>query len=235
MDLIKEKWTEKDRESFVKYLESLAREDKIEWTKNIINTEMRVLAIKNPEIVSIVKQIKKGNFLSFLDLNIRDYYENILINGKLICEIKDFSTMKKYLDIYSKMADNWAVCDTLKFKVKGKEEEFFYLATDYSRSKLPFVRRIGMSILFSFIDNDEYIDKIYMLLNQFQDETEYYVNMINAWLVCELFIKRRDKTIDFLNNNLLNDFTMNKAISKCRDSFRVTEKDKEKLLSFKRK
>ena len=58
--------------------------------------------------------------------------------------------------------------------------------------------------------------------------------MVNAWLICELFIKRREKTITFLKDHNLNRFTINKAISKCRDSFRVSLDDKEFLLNFRR-
>ena len=58
--------------------------------------------------------------------------------------------------------------------------------------------------------------------------------MMNAWLLCNLFIKRREKTISFLQNNKLNKFTINKGISKCRDSFRVSKEDKEYLLRFKK-
>jgi 3-methyladenine DNA glycosylase AlkD len=87
---------------------------------------------------------------------------------------------------------------------------------------------------FKFIDNDEYIEKIYETLNKFENEQEYYVNMINAWLLCELFIKRREKTLEFLKTNKLNRFTINKGISKCRDSYRVSDEDKEFLISFRK-
>lgn len=235
MELIKTNWTKEDGKEFIKYLESLKREEKIDWTKNIVNTNMKVLAIKSPEINFIVKQIKKGNFLSFLDLNLNKYYENTIINGNLIASIKEFDLMKKYLDNYIQKVDNWASCDTLKFNVKNNEENFMELTKTYIKSEFPFVRRIGMLILFKFIDNDKYIGEIYNILNKFQKETEYYVNMMNAWILCELFIKRRDKTLEFLANNKLNNFTINKAISKCRDSFRVSIEDKELLLQFKRK
>ena len=234
MNLVKEYWNESDRTEFIKFLESFKREEKVLWTKNILNTNMDVLAIKSPDIDRIVKEIKKGNYLSFLDLDIDDYYESVAINGKIIASIKEFSIMKGYLDKYSKKAENWGVCDLLKFNIKKNEENFFNLAKEYSESKLTFVRRIGILILFNFISNDKYIDKIYSILNEFYYEKEYYVNMVNAWIICELFIKRRDKTIKFLENNKLNDFTINKAISKCRDSFRVSREDKEFLLQFKR-
>lgn len=234
MELVKNRWTKEDGKEFIKYLESLKRAEKVEWTKNIVNTNMEVLAIKSSEINLIVKQIKKGDFLSFLDLDLNNYHENTLINGNLIVSIKDFDVMRKYLDNYSKKVDNWASCDTLKFNVKGNEENFMNLSKEYIKSDLPFVRRIGMLILFKFIENDKYIDEVFDRLNQFEAETEYYVNMVNAWLICELFIKRRDKTIEFFEDNKLNNFTINKAISKCRDSFRVSKKDKDLLLKYRK-
>ena len=233
MELIKINWTKEDGIEFIKYLESLKREEKIEWTKKIVNTNMKVLAIKSPELNSIIRKIKKGNFLSFLDLNLNNYYENTIINGNLISAIIDFEVMKKYLDNYSKKIDNWASCDTLKFNVKNNEEKFMDLSREYVKSDLLFVRRIGMLILFKFIKNDNYINEVYNRLNEFEKENEYYVNMINAWLVCELFIKRRDTTLEFLKNNRLNKFTINKAISKCRDSYRVSDEDKKLLLEYR--
>lgn len=234
MELVKDIWLKEDGIEFEKYLESLKREEKIDWTRNIYNTSMPVLAIKIPDIKSIAKEIRKGNYLSFLDLNINSYYESMAVNGHLVSSIKDFSTMKRYLDRYSQNVECWATCDLLKFNVKKNEEKFFKLSEEYIKSNKPFVRRIGMYVLFELIDNDLYIDKIYKMLNKFEDEQEYYVNMMNAWLLCELFIKRREKTISFLQNNKLNKFTINKGISKCRDSFRVSKEDKEYLLRFKK-
>lgn len=234
MILIKDNWSKEDGEAFIRYLETFKREEKINWTKNIVNTQMEVLAIKSHELKIIAKEIKKGNYLSFLDLDINKFYENTIINGFLISNIKDFDVMKSYLDRYAKKVDNWAACDTLKFNVKKQEDKFFYLSREYVVSELPFVRRIGMFILFKLIDKDEYIDKIYDMLNEFETEKEYYVNMMNAWLICELFIKRRDKTLKFLECNRLNRFTINKGISKCRDSFRVSEEDKLLLLNYRR-
>lgn len=234
MELVKEKWTKKDGEEFNKHLYSLRNEEKMEWTKNIINTNMKVLAIKSPVIKDIAKQIAKGNYESFLDLMLWEYYENTAVNGFLISKIKDFEILKKYLIIYSKKADNWGTCDTIAVNVKGKEKEFFDLAEEFIKSQKPFVRRIGIDILFNFVSNLDYIDKIFKILNSFTNEEEYYVNMVNAWLICECFIKQKDKTLEFLKTNKLNVFTVNKGVQKCRDSFRVSKEDKEMLLKFKR-
>lgn len=235
MNLLKDNWTKQDGEEFIKYLETFKNSDKIEWSKNILNTNMPVLAIKTPVIKDIVKKINGGDYISFLNLELNKYYENSAINGFLICKIKDFQTMKNHLDKYMLKVDNWASCDLLSFDVRNHEEEFYNLSLEYIKSDKPFVRRLGLGILFNFINNDEYIDQIFNIMNMFYDEEHYYVNMMNAWLFCECFIKRRNETVKFLKSHKLNKFTINKGISKCRDSYRVSKEDKEMLLDYKAK
>lgn len=225
----------KNIEEFQSYLKSLENKEKIERSKIITKTTLPVLGINNPTLKAIANDIYKNDFLNFLDLMIWDYYENTIINGYLINKIKDFNTFKHYLDIYSKKIDNWASCDVLKFNVKNNEESFFNLSLEYSQSNLPFVRRIGMYILFDFIKIDNYINKIFHQLDTFTYEEHYYVNMMNAWLLCECFIKQRDLTLKYLNDHKLNTFTINKAIQKCRESYRVNKEDKELLLKYKKR
>ena len=233
MNLNLEKWASKDGKQFNIYLESLRDPEKIEWSKKILNTEMSVLAIPTPIIKNIANQISKGNFLSFLELELNNYYENTAINGYLITKIYDFKLMKKYLDKYVLKIDNWASCDLLSFKIKDNEEVFFDLALEYLNNKKPFVRRVGLNIIFCYIDNDIYISRVFSVMNSLYSEEHYYVNMMNAWLFCECFIKRREMTLAFLKNHKLNKFTINKGISKCRDSYRVSLDDKELLLKYK--
>ena len=234
MNLVKDNWTKDDIKPFLDYLNQFKREEKIDWTRNIINTNMKVLAILSKDIKSIIKEIGKGNFISFLDLEIDDSYESLLISGGLLSKIKDFDIYKEYLLRYSKKIDNWALCDTLTFNVKGNEDKYISLVNELIKSELPFERRIGISIFFSFISYNEYLDLIYKTVDKFYDEDNYYVQMMIAWLVCELMIKRRDETLKYLEHNNLNKFTVNKMISKCRDSFRVSDEDKEMLKIYRK-
>ena len=57
--------------------------------------------------------------------------------------------------------------------------------------------------------------------------------MAVAWLMCELMIKNRNQTLKYLEKHILNDFTINKTIGKCRDSYRVSKEDKEFLLKYR--
>ena len=139
---------------------------------------------------------------------------------------------EKYLSEYSKKADCWALCDLFSFNVKGKENSFLNLSKRLIYSDLPFERRIGYRILFRFIDTN--LPFIFDAVNGSFNEKEYYVNMIIAWLLCECFIKQKKETTDFILKNRLNDFVKNKFIQKCRESYRVSELDKEFLLSLKK-
>ena len=233
MKLIKELWNKEDAREFNRYLESIKLEDKIDFTKRIVNTKMKVLGIPIPKLREISKQIAKGNYISFLDNKNNEYYENTIINVCLINKIKDFETKKYYLnELY---IDNWSTCDTLTFKVKGLEEKYWNLSQEYLKSKDAFKRRVGIRIMFSYKNNIEYVDKIFEVIDKFYDEEEYYVNMAIAWLVCELMIYNRYKTLKYLEHHNLNKFTINKVISKCRDSYRVSKEDKELLLKYKTK
>ena len=233
MILKKDNWNNNDKLEFNNYLFSLKNEEKVLWTKNIVNTNMDVLAIKSPKIKEIIKEISKGNYLSFLDLNNNTYYECTLINAGLICKIKDFNLQKKYLDNYIKTIDNWASVDTLKFKIKNKEKEYLDLSKEYIKSDKEFIRRVGVIILFEFLKRKEYLNEVFNIIKSLYKEEAYYVNMAISWLLCESFIKNRDETLEFIKNNKLNKFVINKTISKCNDSFRISIEDKELLKQFK--
>lgn len=192
MELIRDSWNEEQIMEFQEYLKSFENKDKIEWSSNLLKTELPVLAMKTATIYDIVDKIYIGNYLEFLDLMIWEYYENTSINGSLINKIEDFNIKKKYLDIYSIKADNWATCDLLKFNVEGNEDKYFDLALEYIKSDKPFVRRIGLYILFNFI-NDNYINDIFKLLDTFKNEKHYYVNMMLAWLLSNVLLNKEKK------------------------------------------
>lgn len=232
MNLIKDKWTKKDIAEFNRFLEENQRADKIDFSRRTVNTQMDLLGISCPTCKEFAKQIHNGNFRDFLDKNDFKYYENTLVSAYLINYIKDVNEIEKYIN--SLYMDNWATVDSLKFNVKGQEQDFLKLAKTYIKSKETFKRRVGVRILFSYTDT-EYVDEIFKIIDTLHSEKEYYVNMAVAWLVCELMIKNRKETLEYLKHNNLNDFTVNKAISKCRDSFRISAQDKELLLKYKRK
>lgn len=230
MDLVKDTWNKKDVESLDKFLYDNRLENKIDFTKNVVNTNMDVLGIPIPKLREIAKDVMKGNYISYLDNLSNKYYESTIISALCVNKINETKQKEKYLK--QMVIDNWSTVDILRFKIKGKENEYLAWSKKLLKSKETFIRRIGVRVLFEYTEKEN-LDEIFSIIDSLKGEEEYYVNMALAWLMCELVIKNRDKTFEYLKHHNLNDFTINKTISKCRDSFRVSAKDKEFLLKYK--
>ena len=89
-------------------------------------------------------------------------------------------------------------------------------------------------MLLDHYSTGEYIDRV---LECYEDikMKDYYVQMAVAWGISVAYVKFPERTKKFLQEADLDDFTYNKAIQKCLESFRVSEKDKHILRKMKRK
>lgn len=232
MKFLKEIWNESDIIELHEYLNTLDKVNSKERELRILNTSFLYIGVRNEPLKKISKEILNGNYTSFLNVNKPIYHEDFMINGNIINKIKDFNEFVGYLDKYLEYADSWAHTDIIKFNIKNNEENYFNLAKKYLKSDKTYVRRMGVRILFNYCNNS-YTDKVFELIDNLYDETEYYVNMCISWLLCDLMIKSRDKTIKYMDNHNLNKFVVNKMISKCRDSYRVSSEDKELLTKYR--
>lgn len=184
----------------------------------------------------IAKQIAEENYESFLEPKKYKYYEEIFIRGIVISYIKDKNKLIDYMNDFVKLIDNWAICDSfcnsLKI-IKNDLDYFWSTILKYIKSNEEFVVRVGLILILNYYINDSYIDEILNILNNIKTD-KYYINMAIAWNICEIYIKQKEKCLIFLKNNNLNKFTQNKAISKIRDSYRISKEEKEFLISFKK-
>ncbi len=133
--------------------------------------------------------------------------------------------------------DSWAVCDTvcssLKSFEKNRELGWEFLQP-YLKKRQAYQVRFGVVMLLDHYSTEEYIDRV---LKRYEDIKidDYYVQMAVAWGISVAYVKFPEKTKVFLEEADLDDFTYNKAIQKCLESFRVSEKDKRTLRKMKRK
>lgn len=243
MELIRNIWTIADIIKLNKYLESFKRNNQI-WTKNIYKTQKHCLAIPISRLRQISKEIIKGNYLQFIEKYFTCVNQNInvlnqipiefnLIIGLIICNINEINSIKKYLTMYGKSLDSWVETDVIKLKINSKNKhEIFKMSTEFLWSEFPFLRRLGIIIFFKYLNDKFYLSKIFKSLLKLYSENNYYVNMSISWLLCESFIKNKDKTLAFLHRGGLNRVVLQKFVSKCRDSFRVCKEDKEMLRQF---
>ena len=235
--LINDCWDKDKYNSFIELLKSL---QDIKYKKFnaslVLNSKYDMIGIKIPVMRDIAKTISKGNIISFLENSENNYYEEIMIQGLTISYIKDENVFNKYFNKHVKKIDNWALCDSFCSSIKiirNFEEKYFELASKMALNEEEFISRVGIVIILNYFVNEKNIETIFNILNEIKSD-KFYINMAEAWLICEMYTKFKDKTLEFLKNNNLNSFTQNKAISKIRDSYRVSKEEKEYLKNYKK-
>ncbi|MHD0322067.1 DNA alkylation repair protein [Fusobacterium varium] len=237
MDYTLIKWNKKNYELFIDELKKMQDEKYREFHNKIIGAEVEVIGLRSPIVKDIAKKIAKGDWEGFLAQKKGKYYEETTLRGQVIGFAKaDKETIKQYIERYIDEIDNWGICDTFigNLKIIKKEKEYFYpMVKRMAESEEQWKIRFGLITLMSCYIEKEYINEIFRICSRVKNK-EYYVQMGQAWLISTLFIKFRDETLEYLKDNSLYKWTQNKAIQKIRESFRVSEEDKELVKSLKK-
>jgi 3-methyladenine DNA glycosylase AlkD len=236
MDFKDFNWTLEDCQKYEEYLKNISEGKYRDFSKNITPTKYEILGVRVPTMRKIAKEIYKSNYKEYLKITKWNYYEEIFIEGIVISQIKDVNELIKYMNLFVKQIDNWAICDSFCNSLKiinENKEKFLEVIINYLNSKKEFVVRVGLILILNYYIEDKYIDKILLLVSELKSD-KYYINMAIAWLLCECFIKQKDKTLNFLENNNLSAFVQNKTISKIKDSYRVTKEEKQYLNTLKK-
>ncbi len=130
------------------------------------------------------------------------------------------------------LADWWHVDQLPQFLKKPIDFDLAYgRAKRYVVSELPFMRRWGYVLFFTGLQkNAEYTGRILSLI---KDDTEYYVQMAEAWLLCELAVFHCDAVMRFMQGSTLKYDILGKAIQKIQDSYRIGKAEKEAFRSLR--
>lgn len=232
-----EVWNKDTYNAFVKELINKKDEKYKEFHSSIvINSKYEMIGIRVPVMRQIAKEIAKTNIEKFLKYAEDTYYEEVMIQGFVISHIKDEEIFYKYFKEFIKKVDNWAICDSFCSSIKiveKYEEKYFKEAIQMALNSEEFKSRIGIVIILNHFINKENLKTIFDTLNKIESD-KFYINMAEAWLLCEMYIKYTKETTKFLQQNKLNKFTQNKAISKIHDSYRVSKEEKEYLNTLRK-
>lgn len=219
---------------FIKYLYSYQDKKYKEFNDKLFNEDINSIGIRMNNLKNIARNLDKDTISLFKF----QYYEEKMLYGLYIGYLKmPFKDILKEIDKFIIHNDNWAIndstCSNLKIFKSNLEEGFIFI-NNYLKSNEPFKIRLSLVLLLDYYINEEYIDKILNICDNIRNDN-YYVKMANAWLISMCYIKYQKKTYEFLLNNKLDTFTINKAISKIKDSYRVPKEEKIMLNLLKRK
>lgn len=201
---------------------------------NLIKDGLPRYGVNIPTCHEIAKELAHNNDLSILKV-VPTYNEEKIIQGLIICYLKiSFAEKLDLLKEYVLTADNWAVVDIvsshLKDFKKNKEQGFEFIKYCFDQNTT-YTIRFGYVLLLGYYIEEQYLDYIFMKIRT-ETSDEYYVKMAIAWLISYLYVKYPERTLELFDYTL-DKFTNNKAISKIRESRRVSEEDKNSLLIYK--
>ena len=149
--------------------------------------------------------------------------------------MKDFDQQFTFIEENEDYLQDWWHVDQLTQFVK-KPIYFDYAfakAKKYTASSKTFTRRWGYVLFLTGLQKDPANTK--KILSLMKDDPEYYVQMAQAWLICDLAVFNPKDTIEFIENSNLKYNILGKAIQKILDSYRISDSDKAYVKSLRPK
>ncbi|MCC3865380.1 DNA alkylation repair protein [Terrisporobacter petrolearius] len=225
---------EKIRQELIKLADDKYRS----FHSNLCPGVENILGVRLPLLRKIAKNLsKEEDYYNYLNNNDTKYYEEIMIEGLIIGYLKtDNENRFNYIKNFIPKIDNWAICDSfcnnLKFTKKNINEVWNFILP-YTSSENEFDIRFAVVMILNFYIIEDYIDDVLNTLNNIHHDG-YYVKMAVAWAVSYAYIDFPEKTLAFLKNNNLDNFTYNKSLQKIIESTRVSKEDKDLMRSLKK-
>ena len=193
------------------------------------------IGVRVPEVRKLAKSYSKDpECQEFLKELPHQYYDENMLHGLILSEMKDYDDCIRAVDLFLPYVDNWAVCDIMSPKVfKKHKEQLLEKIREWAASDLVYTCRFGLEMLMSHFLDEDYAPE-YLEIPAGVRSEEYYVNMMIAWFCATALAKQWDTTIPYIEGNRLDTWVHNKTIQKARESYRITEEQKEYLKGLKR-
>lgn len=200
-----------------------------DFNKKFIDSKYPIVGVRIPALKKFAKEIEP----EYIELDGNLTHEEILLYGFSASNFKSESEQLEYLNNIIPFIDNWCTCDCIVCALKklNKCQSYDYF-TDLLKSTNQFEIRVGIVGLMRYFLKSDKLDEILNNLNSIGNN-EYYVKMAIAWFYAELCIfnfEKAKKQISLTQDK----FIRNKAISKARESFRVSKENKEDLMKLKK-
>lgn len=216
---------------------SLQDESYANFQSKLIPTVARekIIGVRVPQVRKLAKELlREGDYKEFLDQLPHTYYDEDMLHGLLLSELKDYNLCIRRIEQFLPYVDNWAVCDCMSPKVFRKNKDFLLdKIREWTASEDTYTCRFGVGMLMThFLEEDfepEYLEMVACIQSE-----EYYVNMMRAWFYATALARQWEATIAVLATGRLDIWTHNKTIQKARESFRITAEQKEQLKTMKR-
>ncbi len=193
----------------------------------------------NDEHLGVPIPILKKLAIKYKNIDLNDYKINNIFELRFVYFLIGISRTKTFSEGINFILENsdeylgWAITDST-YQYIVLEDDFQNVLTTLKmllKNKNEYIRRLAYLICFKYLKNKDNLSNIFRL---FKNDEAYYVQMVESWLLCELYIFYQEETFMFLKETNLDKIIVNKAISKIHDSYRVIKDGKEKAKLLKK-
>lgn len=200
-----------------------------EFNRKFVFSSHTILGVRIPILKKFAKQIEP----EYINLDKKSSHEEILLYGFSAGEIQNEDEQLEYLQNVLPFIDNWSTCDSIVCAMKClKGEKSYNFFLKLLESNKEFFVRVGLVGFMRYFLESNNLHEILSKIRGIQNDA-YYVKMAISWLYAELCVKNFQYGKEEIEN-CKDDFIKSKAISKARESFRLTKEQKEELLFLKK-
>ena len=147
--------------------------------------------------------------------------------------MKDYELGLKETEKFLPYIDNWATCDSfipMTF-TKHRDDLMKYIKI-WIQSEHTYTARFAIGLLMRFYLGDKYKKQYSDMVAKVSLE-DYYAKMMIAWYFATALVKNYDDIVLYFTKKELPTWIHNKAIQMARESFRITDEQKEYLNTLK--
>lgn len=194
------------------------------------------IGVRIPILRSISKIVEKESDIDiFLNNLPHKYFEEYLVHRFILENMKDYDKALILLNKLLPYFNSWSLTDGFKNKsfLKRKNDYIFEIYK-WIDSDNTFISRFGIGQLMNYLKDDFEIEYLEKVISKSAND-DYYLEMMISWFLQVSFTYHFNETYDIFKNAKLNKFIINKTISKCNDSYRISEHEKEILKDLRRK
>lgn len=208
------------------------------FSSSLIPNSKPLLGVRIPVLRKLAKEIaKEEDWILFLEEGAEKYFEEMTIKAFVIGYAKaDIEVILEQAGRFIPKISDWSVCDsfcsTFQIAKKNRQRVWEFLMP-YLKSDKEFELRAAAVLMMDHYLTEEYIEQVLAAYNQISP-VGYYTQMGVAWGIATAYAKFPKQTMTFLQENTLDNFTYNKAITKMLESYRVPTEDKAILRGMKR-
>lgn len=207
-----------------------------EFMLKLIPNEKELIGVRMPILKKMAIDLSKSKEVKAYLLAQPKFHEEKILQALITAQLfSSFNQIDLVTNFIPKIT-NWAVCDTFCTYLKQVQynlPEFFNFIEPYFSSEKEFDVRVSLVLLLTYYINQEYLSRIFKILDQFHHQG-YYAKMAAAWLLSLCYLKYPQQTKEYLSASKLDSDTFNKGIQKIIESNLTSKSDYVFLKSLKK-